>query len=92
MGAAVGYPFNLDHGPTMKVKNGCYYRLDVSAGDHIISHDYLLIGKDPQPIHVEPGQTVYFLWTSHLFMGSIFEVAEDQSEAAQRCTQLRAQN
>ena len=68
-------------------------RLTVSPGDHIISHDrMLLIGPDPQKVHVETGQTVYFLWTSHPFMGNIFEVAEDQAEAAHRCTQLKAQN
>jgi len=48
----------------MKVSNGCYYRLTVSPGDHVISHDHIFLsGQDPQKVQVADGQTVYFLYT-----------------------------
>jgi hypothetical protein len=31
-GSTVGFPFSLDDGPAMKIKNGYYFRLNVSAG------------------------------------------------------------
>jgi hypothetical protein len=91
-GAAVGFPFGVDNGPTIKVRNGYYYRLTVTPGQHVIKHRFLFNHGDPQKVQVEAGQTVYFLYTAHLAMGNIFEVAEDQAEASHRCTQLKAQN
>jgi hypothetical protein len=91
--AIYGFPFNVDDGPTIKVRNGCYYRLAVRPGPHVIDHRKgFLETSDPQRCQVQAGQTVYFLYTAHTMMGRIFEVAEDQAEAAQRVSQLKAQN
>jgi hypothetical protein len=87
-GFFAGFSFNLDHGSAMKVSNGCYYRLTVSPGDHVISHDHIFLsGQDPQKVQVADGQTVYFL-----FMGQIFEVASDQAQAKETASKLKAQN
>jgi hypothetical protein len=76
-GFFAGFSFNLDHGSAMKVSNGCYYRLTVSPGDHVISHDHIFLsGQDPQEVQVAAGQTVYFLYTFYPIMGQIFEVAK----------------
>jgi len=99
MGAAAGFPFTLDHGPVMKVRNGCYIRLSVNPGEHVVDHKAgifrigdLFVSGDPQRIKIAAGQTVYFLYTAHVFMGNVFEVAEDQAEAKLRVSQLKAQN
>jgi hypothetical protein len=85
--------FNLDHGSATKVSNGCYYRLTVSPGDHVISHDHIFLsGQDPQKVQVAAGQTVYFLYTFYPIMGQIFEVASDQAQAKETASKLKAQD
>jgi hypothetical protein len=92
-GFFAGFSFNLDHGSAMKVSNGCYYRLTVSPGDHVISHDHIFLsGQDPQKVQVADGQTVYFLYTFYPVMGQIFEVASDQAQAKETASKLKAQN
>jgi hypothetical protein len=57
------FPFNINHGPRMKVSNGRYVRLNLVPGDYTISHDHwgLIPGpEDPQRVHVDAGKTVYF--------------------------------
>ena len=83
-------PFNLNHGPDLIVRNGTYYRLTVLPGDSIISHDDILIDNDPQTVHVEPGQTVYFEYTIELSL--IFEVADNQEKAARTVSTLQPLN
>jgi hypothetical protein len=91
-GAAVSAPFMVDHGQKIKLENGYYYRIEVAAGDHIISHPGgIIMGEDPQVVHVLPGSAVYFA-CFYNGVGRVFEVAEDQAEAAQRCGGLKAQN
>jgi len=82
--------FNLNHGPDLMVRNGTYYRLTVLPGDSIISHDDILIDNDPQTVHVEPGQTVYFEYTIELTL--IFEVASNQEQAARTVSKLQPLN
>jgi len=78
------FPFNVDHGPNLGVRNGQYMKLTLPAGDHVISHDHCptlwLMGQDPQTVRVEIGKTVYFQYVSA--MSIIFEVADDQARAA----------
>jgi hypothetical protein len=82
--------FNLNHGPEVMVRNGTYYRLTVLPGDSIISHDDILIDNDPQTVHVEPGQTVYFEYT--IILSFIFEVADNQEQAARTVSKLEPLN
>ena len=82
--------FNLNHGPGIMVRNGTYYRLTVLPGDSIISHDDILIDNDPQTVHVEPGQTVYFEYT--MILSLIFEVADNQEKAARTVSKLQPLN
>jgi len=85
------WEFNLNHGPDLWVRNGTYYRLTVLPGDSIISHDdILIIDDDPQTVHVEPGQTVYFEYAIKLSL--IFEVADDQEQAARTVSKLQPLN
>jgi hypothetical protein len=83
--------FNLNHGPDLFVRNGTYYRLTVLPGDSILSHDdILIIDEDPQTVHVEPGQTVYFEYT--ILLSLIFEVADNQEQAARTVSKLQPLN
>jgi hypothetical protein len=83
--------FNLNHGPDIMVRNGTYYRLTVLPGDYIISHDEIpFLDDDPQTVHVEPGQTVYFEYT--VILSLIFEVADDQEKAASTVSKLQPLN
>src|ERR1700756_2514261 len=82
--------FNLNHGPNLGVRNGTYYRLTVLPGDSIISHDDILIDNDPQLVHVEPGQTVYFEY--QIVLDLIFEVADNQEQAARTVSKLQPLN
>jgi hypothetical protein len=85
------WEFNLNNGPNLLVRNGTYYRLTVLPGDHIISHeDIPFLDDDPQTVHVEPGQTVYFEYTAILSL--IFEVADDQERAARTVSKLEPLN
>jgi hypothetical protein len=88
LGAAIqNWRFNLNHGPDLIVRNGTYYRLTVLAGDSILSHDNMpFLEEDPQRVHVEPGQTVYFQYT--MSWGLIFEEADDQESAAITASKL----
>ena len=83
--------FNLNHGPELLIKNGTYYRFTVLPGDTILSHDdALCLDPDPQTVHVEPGETVYFEYTIGLTV--IFEVAENQEKAARVVSRLQPLN
>jgi hypothetical protein len=85
------WEFNLNYGPDLMLRNGTYYRLTVLPGDSIISHeDIPLLDDDPQTVHVEPGQTVYFEYTAILSL--IFEVADDQEKAARTVSKLQPLN
>ena len=85
------WEFNLNHGPDMMVRNGTYYRLTVLPGDCTISHDDVpFVDEDEQTVHVEPGQTVYFEYT--VILSLIFEVADDQEQAARTVSRLRPLN
>jgi hypothetical protein len=83
--------FNLNHGPELLIRNGTYYQFTVLPGDSIISHDdTLILDYDPQTVHVEPGQTVYFEYA--IVLTVIFEVAENQEQAARTVSGLRPLN
>ncbi len=85
------WEFNLNHGPDLAVRNGTYYRLTVLPGDSIISHDNVpFIEEDEQTVHVEPGQTVYFQYMFALSL--IFEVADNQEQAARTVSKLQPLN
>jgi hypothetical protein len=85
------WEFNLNHGPNLMVRNGSYYRLTVLPGNSVISHDDVpFIDDDEQTVHVEPGETVYFEYTAILSL--IFEVADDQEQAARTVSRLRPLN
>jgi len=87
------FGFEVDGGRTMKLMGNDYFRLTVTPGDHVITHAHIfLLGSDAPRVHVEAGQTVYFCFYSVPMMGIIFEVAEDQAEAAQSVKGLKARN
>jgi hypothetical protein len=85
------WEFNLNYGPNLMVRNGTYYRLTVLPGDSIISHeDIPCVDDNPQTVHVEAGQTVYFEYTAVLSL--IFEVADNQERAARTVSKLEPLN
>ena len=92
IGCAIkNWEFNLNDGPDLMVRNGTYYRLTVLPGDSIISHeDIPFVDDDPQTVHVEPGQTVYFEYT--VILSLIFEVADNQEQAARTVSKLQPLN
>jgi hypothetical protein len=83
--------FNVDHGPPIKIGNGTYVRLPVEPGEHQLSRNGLL-GKDTIVLRTEPGQTVYVDAHYGLWVAVTFEVADDQTEAARDCAELKAYN
>jgi hypothetical protein len=84
------YPFNLDHGVSHKLKNGCFEKFELPAGQHIISHDHLpLRGQDAQIVQVEAGKTIYFQYSLIGWGAFTFEVADDQVSAAQTARNCR---
>ena len=96
-GSGGSMPFRLNNGPKIKVRNGYYYRLEISPGDHVLRGPGGMWGvygplSDHQKVHVEPGQTIYFADYSVPFIGQIFEVAEDQNDARDSVSKLKAQN
>jgi hypothetical protein len=85
------WEFNLNCGPDLCVRNGTYYRLSVPPGDSVISHESIpFVDDDPQTVHVEPGQTVYFEYT--VLLSLIFEVADNQERAARTVSRLEPLN
>ena len=60
-------------------------RFELPAGDHVVSHradiSLSFSGSDPQLVHINPGQTLYFQYVIHYFIGMVFEVADDQAQA-----------
>jgi hypothetical protein len=52
----------------------------------------LNFGPDTQKIHINPGQTLYFQYTIYPWMGTVFEVSEDQVEARQTASGLKPQD
>ena len=89
--AIKNWEFNVNDGPDLTVRNGTYYRLTVLPGDYTISHGSIpFIDDDPQIVHVEPGQTVYFEYT--VILSLIFEVADNQERAARTVSKLTPLN
>jgi hypothetical protein len=89
--AIKNWEFNLNDGPDLTVRNGTYYRLTVLPGDYTLSHGGIpFIDDDPQIVHVEPGQTVYFEYT--VILSLIFEVADNQERAARTVSKLTPLN
>jgi hypothetical protein len=91
LGAAAfpNWKFNVDHGPDLIVRNGTYLRVDVAPGDHILDHNHMfLFGSDPQTVHVKAGNTVYFQYVEAASL--VFEVADDQAQAARTVSKLRS--
>jgi hypothetical protein len=85
------WEFNLNCGPDLWVRNGTYYRLSVPPGDSVISHESIpFVDDDPQTVHVEPGQIVYFEYT--VLLSLIFEVADNQERAARTVSRLQPLN
>jgi hypothetical protein len=92
------YAFSIDNGPRYHLKNKSYLRFELPAGNHVVSHPVDISlgfsGPDPQNVRIAPGETVYFQYVIHPFMGMIFEVSEDQTEAketASSCAPQRLQ-
>jgi hypothetical protein len=81
--------FSVDHGPPIKISNGTYVRLPVEPGEHQLSRNGLL-GKDTIVVRTESGQTVYVDAHYGLWVAVTFEVADDQTEAARDCAELKA--
>ena len=89
------YSFSIDGGPRHKLKNGRYMQFELAAGDHILRHPFditLNFGPDIQKLHINPGQTVYFQYTLYPWMGTVFEVSENQAEARQTASGLKRQD
>jgi hypothetical protein len=89
------YSFSIDNGPRHKLKNDRYMQFELAAGDHILRHPFditLNYGPDTQKVHINPGQTVYFQYTIYPWMGTVFEVSEDQAEARQTASGLKRQD
>jgi hypothetical protein len=88
-----GLKFSIDDGPLILLKKGYYYRLVVSAGNHVLTRNGFWGGIiDPQRVHVEPNQTLYFSYYHVPFYGIVFEVAENQQEAQEQASKLKRQN
>jgi hypothetical protein len=88
------YSFSIDSGPRHKLKNDRYRQFELAAGDHILRHPFditLNYGPDTQKVHINPGQTIYFQYTIFPWMGTVFEVSEDQTEAQQTAGGLKRQ-
>ena len=89
------YSFSIDNGPRHKLKNGRYMQFELAAGDHILRHPFditLNFGPDTQKVHINPGRTIYFQYTIYPWMGTVFEVSEDQAEAKQTASGLKRQD
>jgi len=89
------YSFSIDNGPRHKLKIDRYMQVELAAGDHILRHPFditLNYGPDTQKVHINPGQTVYFQYTIYPWMGTVFEVSEDQVEARQTASGLKRQD
>jgi hypothetical protein len=83
------WKFSVDNGPDLIVRNGTYLRLDVASGDHVLDHKHeFLFGSDPQTVHVKAGETVYFQYVGA--MSIVFEVADDQAQAARTVSKMRS--
>jgi len=81
--------FNVDNGPDLTVRNGTYLRVDVAPGDHVLDHSHMaLFGSDPQTVHVKAGETVYFQYVRAPAL--VFEVADDQKQAAKTVSEMRS--
>ena len=94
-GIARTYSFSIDNGPRHKLKNGRYMQFELAAGDHTLRHPFditLNFGADTQKVHINPGRTVYFQYTIYPWMGTVFEVSEDQTEAKQTASGLKPQD
>jgi hypothetical protein len=84
------YPFNVDHGVSYKLKNGCFEKFELPVGQHTISHDHFpLRGQDAQIVQVETGKTIYFQYSLIGWSAFTFEVADDQVSAAQTARNWR---
>lgn len=82
------WKFNVDNGPDLIIRNGTYLRLDVAPGEHVLDHKHMfLLGSDPQTVHVKAGETVYFQYVGAASL--IFEVADDQAQAARTVSKMR---
>ena len=91
-GAVARFQFNIDHGPSYFVRNGNFVRVTWPPGDHIISHDHtFLTPQDPQRVHVEAGKKVYFQYTTQPMLFAIFEIADDQVQAAETVSGMQEQ-
>jgi hypothetical protein len=91
LGAAAqpNWKFNVDNGPDLIVRNGTYLRVDVPPGDHILGHKHMFLwGSDPQRVHIGTGETVYFQYVQA--MSLIFEVADNQAQAARTVSKMRS--
>ena len=87
--AQPNWKFNVDNGPDLIVRNGTYLRVDIPPGDHILDHKHMFLwGSDPQMVHVRPGETVYFQYVQA--MSLIFEVADNQAQAARTVSKMRS--
>ena len=82
------WKFNVDNGPDLIIRNGTYLRLDVAPGDHVLDHKHMfLLGSDPQTVHIKAKETVYFQYVGAASL--IFEVADDQAQAARTVSKMR---
>ena len=91
LGAAArpNWKFNVDNGPDLIVRNGTYLRIVVSPGDHVLDHKHMFLwGSDPQTVHVRAKETVYFQYVEA--MSLVFEVADDQAQAARTVSKMRS--
>jgi hypothetical protein len=79
----------VDGGPDLVVRNGTYLRVDVAPGDHVLDHKHeFFFGSDPQTVRVKAGETVYFQYVGA--MAIVFEVADDQAQAARTVSKMRS--
>ena len=87
--ASPSWKFNVDNGPDLIIRNGTYLRLDVAPGDHVLNHRHeFLFGSDPQTVHLRQGETVYFQYVGAASL--VFEVADDQAQAARTVSKMRS--
>jgi hypothetical protein len=90
-------PFKVNGGPRINVPGGRYYRLQLPAGEHVLSGPVpvlLSLGplNDDVRVKVKAGETIYFSNYAVPFMGPVFEVAEDQADAARKVSRLKPMN
>ena len=64
VGSGGSYPFSVNDGPVIKLRNGYYYKMELPEGDYTLRERFWYGPSDPQKVHVTAGQTIYFSYSA----------------------------